>query len=79
MLQIVETMAFTDNVADFLTSVDSFTNNVPVEDLELCIGPALEKVRSLPGSPLANTPLGNINYFLFYFCELFYFKLIAHL
>lgn len=57
--KIVETMAFTDNVADFLTSVDSFTNSVPVEDLELCIGPALEKVRSLPGSPLANTPLGS--------------------
>lgn len=57
--KIVETMAFTDNVAEFLTSLDSFSAQVPVEDLELCIGPALEKVRSQPGSPLANTPLGS--------------------
>lgn len=57
--KIVETMAFTDNVAEFLTSLDSFSAQVPVEDLELCIGPALEKVRSQPGSPLAGTPLGS--------------------
>lgn len=57
--KIVETMAFTDNVADFLSSLDSFTAHVPVEDLEMCIGPALEKVRSQPGSPLAGTPLGS--------------------
>lgn len=49
-------MALTDNVADFLTSLDSFSGSV--EDLEMCIGPTLDKVRSQPGSPLSNSPLG---------------------
>ncbi|XP_073985291.1 acyl-CoA-binding domain-containing protein 4 [Rhodnius prolixus] len=55
--KIVETMALTDNVADFLTSLDSFSGSV--EDLEMCIGPTLDKVRSQPGSPLSNSPLGS--------------------
>ncbi|KAK9496728.1 hypothetical protein O3M35_013021 [Rhynocoris fuscipes] len=55
--KIVETMALTDKVADFLTSLDSFSGTV--EDIEMCMGPTLEKVRSQPGSPLSNSPLGS--------------------
>lgn len=57
--KIVETMAYTDNVASFITSLDSFYESVPVEDLQLLIGPVIEKVRSQPGSPLSGSPLAS--------------------
>lgn len=57
--KIVETMAYTDNVANFLTSLDSFYESVPAEDLEMLIGPVIEKVRSQPGSPLSRSPLAS--------------------
>lgn len=57
-LQIVETMSYTDNVATFLGSLDSFYESVPTEDLELLVGPVLERIRSQPGSPLSGSPLG---------------------
>ena len=56
--KIVETMSYTDNVASFLVSLDSFYENVPAEDLELLVGPVLERIRSQPGSPLSSSPLG---------------------
>lgn len=59
LLQIVETMSYTDNVATFLNSLDSFYENVPAEDLELLIGPIIDRVRSRPDSPLSGSPLGN--------------------
>lgn len=57
--KIVETMAYTDNVANFLTSLDSFYESVPHADLEMLIGPVIEKVRSQPGSPLSGSPLAS--------------------
>lgn len=63
-LQIVETMSYTDNVATFLGSLDSFYESVPTEDLELLVGPVLERMRSQPGSPLSGSPLGSL-FFLF--------------
>ncbi|GFG37502.1 hypothetical protein Cfor_09564 [Coptotermes formosanus] len=55
--KIVETMSYTDNVANFLGSLGSFYDAVPVEDLELLVGNVIERVRSQPGSPLSNSPL----------------------
>ncbi|XP_043281284.1 uncharacterized protein [Venturia canescens] len=57
--KIVETMSYTDNVENFLVSLDSFYENVPAEDLELLVGPVLERIRSQPGSPLSSSPLGS--------------------
>ncbi|CAH0394209.1 unnamed protein product [Bemisia tabaci] len=57
--KIVETMSYTDNVANFVSSLDSFYESVPAQDLELLIGPVIERVRSQPGSPLAGSPLGS--------------------
>nr|CAD7440667.1 unnamed protein product [Timema bartmani] len=54
---IVETMSYTENVADFLGSLGSFYNSVPMEDLELLVGNVIERVRSQPGSPLNGSPL----------------------
>ncbi|XP_057321550.1 acyl-CoA-binding domain-containing protein 4 [Microplitis mediator] len=57
--KIVETMSYTDNVANFLGSLDSFYESVPAEDLELLVGPVIERIRSQPGSPLSGSPLGS--------------------
>ncbi|XP_012251771.1 acyl-CoA-binding domain-containing protein 5 isoform X2 [Athalia rosae] len=57
--KIVETMSYTDNVANFLGSLDSFYDSVPAEDLEMLVGPVLERIRSRPGSPLAGSPIGS--------------------
>lgn len=62
-LQIVETMSYTDNVATFLGSLDSFYESVPAEDLELLVGPVLERIRSQPGSPLSGSPLGTFSFY----------------
>lgn len=37
--QIVETMAYTNPVADFVSSLDSFYESVSIDDLELAVGP----------------------------------------
>ncbi|XP_046613189.1 acyl-CoA-binding domain-containing protein 5 [Neodiprion virginianus] len=57
--KIVETMSYTDNVANFLGSLDSFYDSVPAEDLEMLVGPVLERMRSQPGSPLSGSPIGS--------------------
>jgi len=57
--KIVETMSYTDNVAMFLNSLDNFYENVPVEDLEMLVGPVIEKIRSRPNSPLSGSPLAS--------------------
>ncbi|XP_078034398.1 uncharacterized protein LOC144468654 isoform X1 [Augochlora pura] len=57
--KIVETMSYTDKVANFLGSLDTFYESVPQEDLELLVGPVLERVRSQPGSPLSGSPLAS--------------------
>lgn len=56
-------MSYTDNVANFLTSLESFYESVPVEDLEMLIGPVIERVQSQPGSPLSGSPLGSLYFF----------------
>lgn len=56
-------MSYTDNVENFLVSLDSFYENVPAEDLELLVGPVLERIRSQPGSPLSGSPLGTQRFF----------------
>lgn len=57
--KIVETMSYTDNVATFLGSLNSFYESVPAEDLELLVGPVLERIRSQPDSPLSGSPLAS--------------------
>lgn len=37
--QIVETMAYTNPVADFVSSLDSFYESVSIDDLEMVVGP----------------------------------------
>lgn len=49
--KIVETMSYTDNVADFYSSVSQL-DNVSIEDLQLVAPVAMEKARSNPNSPL---------------------------
>lgn len=51
-------MSYTDKVANFLDSLDSFCESVPAEDLELLLGPVLERMRSQPDLPLSGSPLG---------------------
>jgi acyl-CoA-binding protein len=48
--KIVETMSYTENVANFMGSVSDL-DNVSVEDLQLVAPEAIEKVRSRPDSP----------------------------
>ncbi|XP_076240431.1 uncharacterized protein LOC143182974 [Calliopsis andreniformis] len=55
--KIVETMSYTDKVATFLGSLDTFYESVPQEDLELLVGPVLERMRSQPDCPLSASPL----------------------
>ncbi|KAI5697019.1 acyl-CoA-binding domain-containing protein 5 isoform X3 [Diaphorina citri] len=57
--KIVETMAYNDNVETFMGSLDSFYENVPAEELDMILGPVIERVRSQPGSPLNKSPLGS--------------------
>ncbi|XP_017884569.1 acyl-CoA-binding domain-containing protein 5 [Ceratina calcarata] len=57
--KIVETMSYTDKVANFLDSLDSFCESVPPEDLELLLGPVLERMRSQPDMPLSGSPLAS--------------------
>ncbi|XP_071442547.1 acyl-CoA-binding domain-containing protein 5-like [Hetaerina americana] len=42
--KIVETMSYTENVAQFLESLDSFYEKVPAEDLNLLVGSIVERV-----------------------------------
>lgn len=51
-------MSYTDKVATFVGSLDTFYESVPAEDLELLVGPVLERMRSQPSSPLSGSPLG---------------------
>uniref|UniRef100_A0A8D8SEE7 Acyl-CoA-binding domain-containing protein 5A n=2 Tax=Cacopsylla melanoneura TaxID=428564 RepID=A0A8D8SEE7_9HEMI len=57
--KIVETMSYNDNVETFMGSLDSFYENVPAQELDMILGPVIERVRSQPGSPLSKSPLGS--------------------
>ena len=48
--KIIETMSYTDNVADFMGSISEL-DGVNVDDLEAVAPEAIQKVRSKPNSP----------------------------
>lgn len=48
--KIIETMSYTDNVAEFMGSVSEL-DGVDVDDLEAVAPEAIKKVRSQPNSP----------------------------
>lgn len=48
--KIVETMSYTENVANFMGSVSDL-DNISVDDLQLVAPEAIKKVRSRPNSP----------------------------
>lgn len=57
---IVETMSYSDKVANFLEAPTNELDGINFDDLELVAGDVLEKVRSQPNSPLAsreNSPI----------------------
>lgn len=49
-LQIIETMSYTDNVADFMGSISEL-DGVSVDDLEAVAPETIQKARSHPNSP----------------------------
>lgn len=52
--QIIETMSYTDSVAEFIGSIDEL-NGVDVDDLEAVAPEAIKKVRSQPNSPFGKS------------------------
>uniref|UniRef100_A0A182JXK8 Actin-related protein 5 n=1 Tax=Anopheles christyi TaxID=43041 RepID=A0A182JXK8_9DIPT len=52
--KIVETMSYTDNVANFMEYNVSDLDNVSIQDLEMVAPDAIKKVRSRPNSPFAS-------------------------
>lgn len=61
--KIVETMSYTENVADFYGSIGDL-NNVSIDDLALVAPAAIKKERSNPHSPLHSretSPTRNIS------------------
>lgn len=54
--KIIETMSYTDNVAEFMDSVSEL-DGVDVDDLEAVAPEAIKKVRSQPNSPFGNETL----------------------
>lgn len=57
--KIIETMSYTDNVAEFMGSINEL-NGIDVGDLEAVAPDAIKKVKSHPNSPFGNTE--NINH-----------------
>ncbi|KAL1501195.1 hypothetical protein ABEB36_006570 [Hypothenemus hampei] len=51
---IVETMSYSDKVANFLEAPTNELDGINIDDLELVAGDVLERVRSQPNSPLAS-------------------------
>lgn len=49
---IVETMSYSDKVANFLEAPTNELDTINIDDLELVAGDVMERVRSLPNSPL---------------------------
>lgn len=56
--QIIETMSYTDNVADFMGSISEL-DGVSVDDLEAVAPEAIQKVRSQPNSPFGEVIIEN--------------------
>ncbi|XP_058057399.1 acyl-CoA-binding domain-containing protein 5A [Anopheles bellator] len=62
--KIVETMSYTDNVANFMEYNMSDLDNVNINDLEMVAPEAIKKARSRPNSPLASreaSPVGRLS------------------
>lgn len=57
--KIIETMSYTDNVAEFMGSVSEL-DGIDVDDLETVAPEAIKKVKSQP-----NSPFGNIAFLFF--------------
>lgn len=51
--KIIETMSYTDNVAEFMGSISEL-DGVELEDLQAVAPDAIKKVRSQPNSPFGN-------------------------
>ncbi|KAL3285706.1 hypothetical protein HHI36_000236 [Cryptolaemus montrouzieri] len=51
---IVETMSYSDNVANFLEAPSKELHSVNLNDLELVAGDVMQRVRSQPNSPIAS-------------------------
>lgn len=51
---IVETMSYSDKVANFLEAPTDELSSVNMDDLELIAGDVMERVRSQPNSPFGN-------------------------
>nr|XP_023024159.1 acyl-CoA-binding domain-containing protein 5-like [Leptinotarsa decemlineata] len=49
---IVETMSYSDKVANFLEAPTDELDSINIDDLQLVAGDVIERVRSLPNSPL---------------------------
>lgn len=56
--KIIETMSYTDNVAEFMDSISEL-DGVDVDDLEAVAPEAIKKVRSQPNSPFGNDTNNN--------------------
>lgn len=52
--KIIETMSYTDNVAEFMGSVSEL-DGIDVDDLETVAPEAIKKVKSQPNSPFGNS------------------------
>ncbi|XP_035794952.1 acyl-CoA-binding domain-containing protein 4-like [Anopheles albimanus] len=62
--KIVETMSYTDNVANFMEYNMSELDNINISDLEMVAPEAIKKARSRPNSPLASreaSPVGRLS------------------
>lgn len=53
IFRIVETMSYSDKVANFLEAPTTELDTISMDDLELVAGDVLERVRSQPNSPLS--------------------------
>ncbi|KAJ8955798.1 hypothetical protein NQ318_005339 [Aromia moschata] len=59
---IVETMSYSDKVANFLEAPTDELDTISMDDLELVAGDVLERVRSQPNSPLASREASPIRF-----------------
>lgn len=65
--KIIETMSYTENVAEFMGSVSEL-DGVDVDDLEAVAPEAIKKVKSQPNSPFGEYSFDNLTHFHAYFC-----------
>lgn len=71
--KIIETMSYTDNVAEFMGSINEL-DGVDVDDLEAVAPDAIKKVKSQPNSPFGNEFLLVFIFFLNLFASFSYFR-----